>query len=105
MSDDLPSAKRIWELAEQAVNIEIAQLFEWGEPYKEADKIASTLNPSEKRMFETMLGEDYADYKSEREISRQEFGPSGPVPMDRKWEVELRAMDLAQERALLALAS
>jgi hypothetical protein len=82
MSDDLPSAQRIWELAEQAVRIETALRFERGEPYKEAGKIARTLNHSEKRMFETMLGDGYAGYKNEQEISRQEFGPSGP---DQNW--------------------
>ena len=79
MSDDLPSAQRIWELAEQAVNIETALRFERGEPYKEAGKIARTLNHSEKRMFETMLGDGYAGYKNEQEISRQEFGPLARV--------------------------
>jgi hypothetical protein len=67
MIDDLPSGKRMWELTEEAIQIEkwaqqgcslsyelfVAELCE------ESDQAMRSMTPSEKRFFETLLRENY----------------------------------------------
>jgi hypothetical protein len=56
MSDDLPSGKRMFELAADAIRIEGASDF-----YESADRVLIKLDPVEKRFFQVLLGPDYIE--------------------------------------------
>jgi hypothetical protein len=85
MADDLPSGRRMFELAREAIEIEKSankacspsyELFEFM-VNKEADRAMRTMDPVEKRFFEALFGGVYVKpelregWKTEHKIRRE----------------------------------